>query len=118
MRVLVYGGRKFSQETELFAAMDKIHRETPISLLIEGGASGADSLARLWAASRGVEIETFPAQWRRWGNAAGPIRNQKMIDAGKPDLAVEFPGGAGTADMSRRVTCAGIPVKKPMEAAK
>ena len=33
------------------------------------------------------------------GNAAGPIRNQRMLDHGKPDIVVAFPGGSGTADM-------------------
>lgn len=50
-----------------------------------------------------------PMQMLR-GKAAGPIRNQHMIDTAKPDLVVSFPGGAGTADMVRRAKAAGVRV--------
>jgi hypothetical protein len=46
------------------------------------------------------------------GKAAGPIRNQRMIDEGKPDLVIAFPGGRGTADMVSRAKKAGIPVQE------
>ena len=41
---------------------------------------------------------------------AGFVRNQRMIDEGKPDLCVAFPGGDGTADMVKRARAAGIEV--------
>jgi len=50
------------------------------------------------------------AKWSKHGRAAGPIRNQEMIDECKPDLVVAFPGGRGTADMVRRAKAAGIRV--------
>jgi hypothetical protein len=76
-------------------------------MIIHGGASGADRLAGEWAASRGIPVEVHPADWQKYGRAAGPIRNQQMIDR-KPDMVVAFPGGRGTADMVRRVRMAGI----------
>jgi hypothetical protein len=39
------------------------------------------------------------AEWERLGRKAGPIRNQRMLEEGKPDLVVAFPGGTGTAGM-------------------
>jgi hypothetical protein len=39
------------------------------------------------------------ADRKRYGNAAGPIRNQQMLDWG-PDLVVAFAGGTGTAGMA------------------
>lgn len=45
-------------------------------------------------------------------NAAGPIRNQHMLDIGKPDVVLAFPGGRGTEDMIRRAEKAGVPVKR------
>ena len=41
---------------------------------------------------------------------AGPLRNQRMLDEGKPDLVVAFPGGGGTKDMVRRSVKAGVPI--------
>jgi len=52
----------------------------------------------------------FLANWRTHGKAAGPIRNQQMLDEGRPHLVVAFPGGTGTADMVRRAKAAGVPV--------
>ncbi len=51
----------------------------------EGGARGADRLARVWAQLGGIEVETHPAQWERDGKAAGPIRNRAMLVNGRPD---------------------------------
>ena len=56
---------------------------------------------------------SYPAQWDVYGRRAGPIRNQEMIDEGKPDGVVAFPGGKGTADMVRRAEAAGLKVWFP-----
>lgn len=44
------------------------------------------------------------------GRAAGPIRHQRMLDEGMPDLVLALPGGRGTADMVRHATLAGVEV--------
>ncbi len=113
MRVLVCGGRDFTDRAAVFAALDRLARERGVALLIHGAARGADTLAGDWAASRGVFTHAFPADWQRDGRAAGPIRNQRMLVEGKPDGVVAFPGGIGTADMIRRATAAGIKVWEP-----
>jgi hypothetical protein len=81
-------------------------------VLIEGGARGADRLAREWAKAHGVTVETYEAEWQRYGRGAGPIRNDTMIRDGDPDLVVAFPGGSGTADMVRRATIFSVPVER------
>jgi hypothetical protein len=81
----------------------------PDTVVITGGCpTSADNIAIDWAVVHWVKFETYPADWDQHGRAAGPIRNQEMIDAGKPDTALGFPGGRGTADMRRRVLVAGI----------
>lgn len=83
----------------------------PITKMIHGGARGADEGAADWGKSEpGVTVVAYPADWKKHGKAAGPIRNQRMIDEGKPDVVIAFPGGRGTADMIRRAEAAGIPV--------
>jgi hypothetical protein len=47
---------------------------------------------------------------KAWAGKAGPIRKQQMLDEGKPDLVVAFPGGRGTAHMVRIARAAGIEV--------
>lgn len=111
MRLLVCGGRDYRDHGTVWQALGNIHARTPIDVLIEGGATGADRWCAKWASCQhGVETLTYPANWNKDGRAAGPIRNQRMLDEGKPDLLVAFPGGRGTADMVRRAKAAGVRV--------
>ncbi len=112
MRVLVCGGRDFANAYLLNEWLDATHADTPISLLIHGAAPGADSLAAAWARDNGVESLACPADWTKHGRAAGPIRNQQMLDVHKPDRVIAFKGGRGTADMMRRAQAAGVPVEE------
>ncbi len=110
MKVLVCGGRRFIDETVLFNKLDNLHRETPFTGIVEGGAKGADTLAKKWADSRRIGCQEFPADWNRYGKGAGHIRNKQMLDEGKPDLVVAFPGGKGTANMVKLAKEAGVEV--------
>ncbi len=110
MRVLVCGGRDYADLEAVKETLYELHDRTPIAALVQGGAPGADALARLWAWANQVPLHTFAADWKAHGKAAGPIRNQQMLDEGKPDLVVAFPGGKGTADMVRRAKAAGVRV--------
>jgi len=128
MRLVVTGGRDYSDTERAFAALDDLHARHPISVLIEGEADGLDKRARVWAVRRGITVELYPAPWddidhpeamvrrRRDGKLydanAGPRRNQQMIDEGRPDYGLVFPGGAGTADMRRRLIAAGVPFEE------
>ncbi len=108
MRVLVCGGRDYSDRKFVYQCLDALHKEHPIDVLIEGGAVGTDRIAGGWAVKMGINNLVFPADWNKHGKAAGPIRNQRMLNEGKPDLVVAFPGGRGTADMMKRAKAAGV----------
>lgn len=115
MRVLICGGRTFNNYDVFMGHVISIQSKYGnFKTIIHGGANGADRCASLFANSptdRKEEI-CFPADWDKYGRAAGPIRNQRMLDEGKPNLVIAFPGGRGTADMVRRATAAGIKVIK------
>lgn len=116
MRFLVCGGRDFADydflAQTLSDAVAEFVSQGEQALIIEGGARGADKLARQWAEKNGVERHTFYANWDRDGKAAGPIRNQRMLEVGKPALVIAFPGGRGTEDMICRAENAGVPVRR------
>lgn len=116
MRWLVCGSRTYSDEGYLFAALTLlgVDRGFP-SALIEGEAPGADTLARRWAEYFMVPVEPFPANWKEYGRAAGPIRNKQMLVEGKPDLVIAFydrppAESRGTANMVSQARKAGIEV--------
>jgi hypothetical protein len=99
MKVLVCGGRDYADRTAVILALDSLR---DVTLIVHGGAPGADSLAGEWAKISGVEVRVYPADWARHGNAAGPIRNGHMLEVECPDLVVAFPGGRGTDDCVRQ----------------
>lgn len=111
MRVLVRGGRDWRDTEFLYRYLDALHKNTPINVLIEGNARGVDRIAGYWARHQRIENLKFHADWHEHGKSAGAIRNQQMLDEGKPDLVVAFPGGRGTADMVKRAKATGVQVK-------
>ncbi len=100
----------------VFRVLDKIHRQRGILCIISGCADGADDAGLEWAELNRIPVARFEVTRRDWeiqGRGAGPRRNQRMIDDGLPDVAVEFPGGAGTRDCRRRLDERGIVVYEP-----
>ena len=109
--ILACGGRDYSDRAKVFKTLDKVVDEIicPVTLM-HGGANGADKLAAEWANYRNIPVIEVRADWTAHGRAAGPIRNQKMLDAHCPKIVIAFAGGRGTADMVRRSRKAGIQV--------
>ena len=109
MRILVTGSRNLKDYT---LVRDVLQDYDP-TFIIEGGATGADYLAYLFRSANEIKGCTYPADWETHGKAAGGIRNQQMLDEGKPDLVLAFPleYSIGTWDMVRRAEEVGIKVK-------
>lgn len=112
MRVLVCGSRTFEDTDLLYNTLDRLHKVNPFDVIIEGDAKGADRMAGYWARKNKVDNLKFPAQWDKYGRAAGPIRNQQMLDEGKPDVVIAFPVGEarGTRHMMKIAKEAGVEV--------
>lgn len=102
IKVLVCGGRSYADREFVFEMLDKLHAEHSFSALIHGGAHGADGYAGEWAVERKVVCRVYPANWTKYGNMAGPLRNKQMLETEQPQMVVAFPGGPGTQDMVRR----------------
>lgn len=107
--IIVTGGRHFGDiPGQGLIVSDTLDGLGGADLIVVGDASGADLRARSWASVRKVPYAVFPANWDRFGKAAGPIRNTKMIDFAiaaqtsvgflpVPVRLIAFPGGRGTA---------------------
>jgi len=110
-RILICGDRNYTNWEKIKDYLDTLGSET---IIIHGCARGADSLAGNLATGRNWGIIRFPAQWNKYGRAAGPIRNQQMIDEGNPTLVVYFhddiENSKGTRDMITRAEKADIKV--------
>ena len=110
IRVLVCGGRDYADRDTLFRTLHEIAQRHNGVRVIQGGAPGADMLAREWCRLHGYSYEHFPADWKKHGKAAGPIRNAQMLAEGRPDVVVAFKGGRGTRDCVRQARAGGLPV--------
>lgn len=123
-RVLICGSRNFEDEEFFLRAMESwMEKHGTPTTVVEGCARGADSLAEWWAdrastTTHPITIEHYPAQWNKHGKAAGPIRNQQMLDEGKPEAVIAFSPdlstSRGTRDMVMRSRRAGLPVWLPI----
>jgi hypothetical protein len=126
MKILVCGGRNYAVDVNeykyAYHELDKIvcklsdnynpnDNWLPTDItIIHGGANGADRLASDYATVNYCQEECYPADWNRYGKSAGYIRNRKMLEDGKPDLVVAFPGGKGTEMMVGLATKAKVMV--------
>jgi len=113
MRILICGGRDYTGPANhhlMKKVFDQLQSEVGDFELICGMANGADIMAHKIASKRGLKVHEYHAQWKKLGRKAGPIRNKLMLTDGKPDRVYAFPGGHGTAHMSRISREAGVPV--------
>jgi hypothetical protein len=111
MIVLVTGGRTFGwtiidkytkvenqQETQyIYYILDLL--KPVMTKLVHGDAIGTDRWAKLWAIRNNIEQVPYPANWKKYELAAGPIRNTEMLYDSNPDIVLGFPGNKGTANM-------------------
>lgn len=103
MRLLVCGGRDYADKKVVYDILLNIQPTE----ICQGGATGADFLAKQFAEHWKVPCQEFKADWKKYGKAAGPIRNKQMLEEFDPDMVVAFPGGSGTQNMIKLATEAG-----------
>lgn len=116
MKLLVFGSRKWLNQKAVERELAKYPKDT---IIVHGAAPGADNIAGFVAELQGKPVRPYPANWTKFGLAAGPIRNQEMIDKEhlpheSIDRALCFhedPNfGVGSKDMKARCDKAGIEV--------
>ena len=112
MKVLVCGDRNWTDRKAIRVCLRELTKQG-YTTVIHGCARGADRIAAFEAKQMWYTIEHYPAKWGLYHRAAGPIRNQQMLDEGKPVLVIAFHDhielSSGTADMLSRAEKSGIP---------
>lgn len=112
MRILITGSRDWTDEHAILGALARLGAERERATIVHGDCpTGADAIVKRLAEEAGIPHEPHPADWKKHGKAAGPIRNQEMVDLGA-DVCLAFPLGdsRGTRDCSLRAERAGIKV--------
>ena len=112
-RLLICGDRNWIDRDKIKECIETIDPD----VIIEGEARGADRMAREIALEMGYilgdTLLSFPADWDKYHKAAGPIRNQQMLNEGQPTIVYAFHSNIGeskgTKDMIKRSLKAKIP---------
>lgn len=107
MKVVIAGSR------DLYPTIEEVEGAVKasgfgVTEVVHGDYRGVDTAAKAWGLSKGLKVTPFPAEWKKYGGRAGPIRNGKMAVYGNALIA--FPGGNGTDDMIRKMKEQGKPV--------
>ena len=93
-KVIIAGSRGFSNYKLLKETCDKYLREkkkTHNVVVISGHARGADILGEKYASDEDLDLEIYPADWKKYGKSAGFMRNEQMADIA--DAVIAFWNG-------------------------
>lgn len=100
-RVIIAGCRDFADYELLKEKCDfylQNNKKEDI-VIVTGHAPGADALGERYAQERGFLLETYPADWKAHGRAAGPLRNARMASAANSLIAFWDGKSRGTKNM-------------------
>ena len=113
MKVLICGDREWDDREKIRGELRALRKTWDVLEICEGECRGADTIAREEAERMGIPVRPFPADWRRYGKRAGPIRNRQMLKEFAPDMVLAFHDdierSRGTRDMVTIARAANIP---------
>lgn len=109
MKVIIAGSRNMPRDLDL---IDEAVKDSgfAVEAVVCGCARGADTWGAEWAKLRDIPILRFPAEWDKYGRAAGPIRNSQMRDAADALIVFIYPGSRGSINMLEQMERVSKPV--------
>lgn len=111
IHLAIVGSRKYNDADTFCDHVDAwIKEHGKPKTIISGGAAGADTLAALYARAHNISLTLYQPDWKQFGRAAGPKRNQQIVDACSHVLAFPSQHGRGTQDTMRKANRANKPV--------
>jgi len=111
MKILICGARDFDDKIIIDNFIMSLSKNT---VIIEGEAKGADSLARDHAIKHGLEVEKYPVTgYDKYGRAAPIFRNTRMLKEGKPDYIVGYSKDIKSSRGTKNMLTQGIKAEVP-----
>lgn len=80
MKLGVIGSRGFDDYDLMKSYLDRIHAVEPITQIVSGGASGADSLGAKWSDENSIYKKIYRPDWNKYGKKAGFLRNMSIVE--------------------------------------
>lgn len=106
MRLLVCGGRHFDDAALVEYELGRLHQSAPITVIVHGGATKLGAAAETWARRHEIHVVRYPANFSL-GRRGDGARDSFMLEDGRPEMLLVFPGGRRTADLLRRARAFG-----------
>lgn len=89
MKVAIVGSRSFNNREWLYAELDNFQKANGFfTVIVSGGASGADTIAADYAHERGIDTQIIKPEWQKYGAGAGIIRNAEIVR--QSDIVIAF----------------------------
>ena len=107
MKIIIAGSRNYQLSQNDIYMLNKLEYITEV---ISGGAKGVDYYAEKWAENLNFPIKIFPANWKKYGRAAGPIRNKQMAEYADALLLIWDGVSRGSANMKKEMTKLNKPI--------
>lgn len=101
LKCIIAGGRDFIPARKDYLLIKHLIKWYKITVILSGRQKGADLFGEEMADLLGIECKKFPANWTKYGDRAGPIRNKEM--ALYTDYAILFKGDKGTDSMRKEM---------------
>jgi hypothetical protein len=108
MKTIIAGSRSI---TDYWLVVDAVRvSDFNVTEVVCGEAAGVDKLGKEYANNHSIPCKSFPADWRKHGKAAGPIRNREMAEYADALIAVWDKQSKGTKNMIDTATELGLKV--------
>jgi glycerophosphoryl diester phosphodiesterase len=111
VKTIIAGPRNFNDYNKLLKVFLLYpDLEKNITEIVSGKAKGVDTLGERWARENKIPIKSFPADWNKYGNSAGPIRNLQMANYADALIALWDDISKGTGDMIEKAKNKGLKI--------
>lgn len=110
MKVIIAGSRSINSYFVVAGILDKV--KLPIKEVVSGHAQGVDRFGERWADNNGIDVREFPADWDKWGKAAGPKRNRQMAEYADALILIWDGKSRGSKNMLEEATKRGLLIKE------
>ena len=109
-KIIVAGGRDFTDYEFMRECMERVVKDDDVEI-VSGTARGADSYGEMFAEEYELELIKFPADWKKYNRAAGPIRNEAMAEYADELCAFWDGRSSGTKHMIKYARKIGLEVR-------
>lgn len=108
-RLAIIGTRVFTDYELLETTLNEYKDQ--ISLVVSGGAEGADTLGEYWANENNIKTKIFYPNWNKYGKRAGYLRNKEIVE--NSDAVIAFWDGKSRGTQHSFTLCEQL--KKPLK---